>query len=153
MMQSQVPSTSASMSTAAPVGCLITQRRLGDDILVSVLSEVPHGLERLLGWWDYTQMVKDELIRRVVWATSAAAARYIRRSGLSPRELIFHGGGQGHQWLDPNFAAFLAAQKNSPRFMDFAGVSDCICRRSVKLESLLACQQVTTVLCLQSLVD
>ena len=145
-------------STAAPPGFSYTRRHFGHGIAVNVITGTPPGQELLFGRWDGTQMVKDNLLGRMRWASSVAVARFVQLTGArSHDELVFHGGGQGHQWLDSNFAAFLAAQCNSPRCTDIAKVSGCVRRQWVQFESVGgqgACQQITyTVVCLQCLVD
>jgi hypothetical protein len=134
MMQHEPSISADSISTAAPAGFSVTQRQLGRGMGVNVITGTPPGQEHLYGRWDGTQMVKDHLLGRMRWDANAVV-RYVQLTGArSHEELVFHGGGQGHQWLDANLAAFLAAQSYSPRCVDFAGVSEaCVCVMRVRM--------------------
>ena len=95
-------------STAAPPGFSYTRRHFGHGIAVNVITGTPPGQELLFGRWDGTQMVKDNLLGRMRWASSVAVARFVQLTGArSHDELVFHGGGQGPSGWTPTLPRFL----------------------------------------------
>ena len=104
-----------------PAGFAVAVRHLSPTIHVHLLSEVPPGSEHLLRRWDLTDMKDRGLLGRVLWSTNASVARYVQRTSCNSHEVLVRG--QSHQWGDPCFAAFIAAQSWSPKSVDFAQVS------------------------------